>query len=460
MSFLYLVIVALLSTPSHSDFKSAVFKKNKQVHNVLLERWGGVKEGAFNQKINHLDSQDLRTFKQRYYYSSKFANSSSSPTILFICGEVECTAGDIASGFASVLAKSLKANIVALEHRYYGESQPFELLTAENLQYLKVTQALEDLNAFQKFAQRNLGYNGPWISMGGSYAGSLSAWYRLKYPQNVVGAFASSAPVKSKADFEEYDKHMSEVVNQQCAQNIRKVIKKVEEGLLDTQSSANLKKQFQSESIKEDLDFLYVVSDMAAWFIQYGRAQRLCGALERAPDLVAAYARVAVNFFEEIGITPEMAAMQSAESLVPGSNSAFGLRQWMYQSCSEFGFFQVAYRDPKISLRSSKINMDYHNSVCDRLFGLKSQVNTEITNQNYYLPLFDESSSRIFFTNGSEDPWSVLSITEKNGNNTNPNHVAILMEGAAHCSDLSSYSTDTVEATQLQFMSLSREWLK
>ena len=44
----------------------------------------------------------------------------------------------------------------------------------------------------------------PWVSFGGSYPGSLSAWLKLKYPHLMSGSVSSSGPLFAKVDFFEY----------------------------------------------------------------------------------------------------------------------------------------------------------------------------------------------------------------------------------------------------------------
>ena len=64
-------------------------------------------------------------------------------------------------------------------------------------------QALKDTAHFISSMSDEHGLS-TWITFGGSYPGALSAWMRLKFPDLVAGAVASSAPVYAKLDFHEY----------------------------------------------------------------------------------------------------------------------------------------------------------------------------------------------------------------------------------------------------------------
>jgi hypothetical protein len=63
---------------------------------------------------------------------------------------------------------------------------------------LNSEQALKDLAYFLNAMSTNKMYNinnNPWIAIGGSYPGALSAWFRYKYPHLTIGAIASSAVI-------------------------------------------------------------------------------------------------------------------------------------------------------------------------------------------------------------------------------------------------------------------------
>jgi pimeloyl-ACP methyl ester carboxylesterase len=88
------------------------------------------------------------------------------------------------------------AEFWVVEHRFYGESQPFTSWSTENLQYLNSQQALADLAYF-------IGQMNPMVDnkrrttfvIGGSYPGALSAWFQERYPHLSVGAWSSSGVV-------------------------------------------------------------------------------------------------------------------------------------------------------------------------------------------------------------------------------------------------------------------------
>lgn len=124
----------------------------------------------------------------------------AGPVILYICGEAECR-GISDQSFTAKLAQQTHGLVLALEHRYYGKSLPFgaDSLSVKNLKYLSAEQALKDLAYFltkmSKSGQYKITPKNPWITIGGSYPGALSAWFRNKYPHLTIGALASSGVV-------------------------------------------------------------------------------------------------------------------------------------------------------------------------------------------------------------------------------------------------------------------------
>ena len=265
--------------------------------------------GKFDQLVDHFAAKGTKifgkTFKQRYFVDASAAKGPSSPVIYYLCGEGTCD-GPSSTPEVNALAKKYGAYRVALEHRYYGYSQPFPTLTPVNMQFLSMDQAIEDLATFQRSLQQSMKLTGKWISMGGSYPGELSAFYRLKHPELVAGALASSAPVLAKADFFEYDRHVARVAGPECLAAIKKVVSDVEAKLHQTDSAAQVKALFKASDVKDNVDFLYVLADMAATAIQYGYQDSFCGALKAGMannTATESYAKAGNELFANFGLT-------------------------------------------------------------------------------------------------------------------------------------------------------------
>lgn len=360
-----------------------------------------------SQRIDHFTPQDRRTFQQRYYEYLNFFDAPSGPVFLMICGEATC--GGITNDYSAVLAKKFNAALVSLEHRYYGKSSPFMELTTKNLTYLTTNQALYDLASFRNFYQALLRtrfnltqLENPWIVFGVSYAGALSAWFQLKFPHLSRGSLASSGVVEAIFNFTVFDEQVSESAGPACSKALRNITALVEAGLL--QNATAVKSKFGAEQLVIDGDFMYFLADAAAIAFQYGNPDTLCGPVvsgrPHEQDLLEVYASYVSSYYvNTFGSSVDTYDQEHLKKTEAGVNS--GDRQWWYQVCTELAYFQVAPENN--SIRSHLVDSKYHLDLCSNVF--KPGTYPEVNITNMYYGGAGIAGSRIFFTNGSQDPW-------------------------------------------------------
>ena len=108
------------------------------------------------------------------------------------------------------------------------------------MRYLNSEQGLSDIAYFINYIKKNSLHgtdkNTKWITIGGSYAGAMSAWFRSKYPHLTVGAIGSSGVVLAVEDFSAFDGqiYQSALKNgQECVDILRNVNQYVE-GVIDS----------------------------------------------------------------------------------------------------------------------------------------------------------------------------------------------------------------------------------
>ncbi len=162
------------------------------------------------------------------------------------------------------MAQRLQGLVLTLEHRFYGRSLPFgnDSLTVQNMRLLNSEQALKDLAYFtEQVTTKGLHgvKNNPWISIGGSYPGALSAWYRYKYPHLTIGAIASSAVINAIIDFKDFDEQMFLSANKSgdfCPKALNDSSTRVQ-ATLEKGEGAQLKAQFPGADKLTDDEFLF-----------------------------------------------------------------------------------------------------------------------------------------------------------------------------------------------------------
>jgi len=156
-------------------------------------------EHNFTNVIDHYNYQVNNTYSQRYWINDKYWNDTASPNFIYICGEYRCSVPETRL-FPFMVGASHGARLFVLEHRFYGDSQPFDNWNMTSLTYLSSEQAMSDLAYF--LGAMNL--DNParqTIVIGGSYPGALSGWFRSRYPHMAIASWASSGVVQPIADF-------------------------------------------------------------------------------------------------------------------------------------------------------------------------------------------------------------------------------------------------------------------
>ncbi|KAJ8310043.1 hypothetical protein KUTeg_011908 [Tegillarca granosa] len=141
------------------------------------------------------------------------------------------------------------------------------------------------------------------------------------------------------------------------------------------------------------------------------------------------------------------------------SSAAEGGRQWTYQTCTEFAYFQSS--DLPSQPFGHHFPLNFSVQQCMDIFGQKFneefiQIAVNRTNINY--GGYAMKASKTVFPNGSIDPWHALSFTET----VSPDAPAIYIDGTAHCANMyPAADTDPPQLTQARqtIQKLIGQWL-
>ncbi|KDO26778.1 hypothetical protein SPRG_20580 [Saprolegnia parasitica CBS 223.65] len=406
-------------------------------------------------------------WSQRYHYNDEWYGGPGSPVFLYINGEWEAKAQTVASSRSTMndLAKKHKAMVVAVEHRYYGDSIPNgDRSKAAMQKYLSSDAALADLATFHAFFTEKHNLQGAaWIAWGYSYAGMLSSWFKLKYPSLVAGAVASSAPVQAQVDMKEYlegvTRGLKHYGGQECVDNVKSAMDSlhalVEADSDELYDSFGICSKLSTQRNKYRFEWMmaHEFKAMAQYKVHNGRSLATACTVLKNPSFGA----TPLDRLSKLYMTAAKACPTKSPKPTPApstkkpspttdddrpiwgrqlkqaADNQFG--QWGYQTCNEFGFLQTATTGVSSPFRGLGFLTPENvlaSSTC-AAFGInaaKLQANVDATNAKN--GGWDIDVENVIFTNGAIDPWAGLSVTKQP---KNPKSKYIVIEGATHCED-------------------------
>ena len=120
----------------------------------------------------------------------------------------------------------------------------------------------------------------PWITVGGSYAGAMSAWFRSKYPHLTVGAIGSSGVVLAVEDFKAFDEQIYQSAlksGPECVAALQDINQYVED-IINGEGRAAFQAQFKAEKLTAK-EFLFYWADVVVFQFQDSKRVEFCASV-------------------------------------------------------------------------------------------------------------------------------------------------------------------------------------
>ncbi|CAG2181618.1 unnamed protein product, partial [Oppiella nova] len=208
------------------------------------------------------------------------------------------------------------------------------------------------------------------VVFGGSYAGSLAAWFREKYPNIAVGAIASSAPVLAEVDFKEYMSVVNDSLGTEEASQALDELLTTPEGVKKVRQMFNLCDTFDGTDTLDVAYFIYHLSESIGIAVQYNTGiDGICGIMNNPSGgtPLQRYAKVHGYPGTKRDDCYDYKYTDLVKSLNHTFKGDFGTRQWTYQTCTEFGYFMST--NVKDCLFGHNVPVHYYTQQCIDVFG-------------------------------------------------------------------------------------------
>ena len=294
---------------------------------------------------------------------------------------------------------------------------------------------------------------------GGSYPGGLASWYRAAYPDASVGSLSSSGVVNPIIDFYQFDEQVSAAIGNKCGTRLKKISRAFDKATEAKDTFKEALRLFECESDMSETDFLYMIADGWSMADQYGSKSKLCSAIMAVPEdsssdvLMKTYAAFNNDLWGKQFCSQ---GFYNTAALADPARWETNARSWRWQTCYQVAWFNTAPASG--SIRSQKVNLEYHLQQCATVFGEKMVPAINDINRQFggEMPV----AHKVFYSDFADDPWQRASVSYPPAEDQ-PYSLAMCND-CGHCMDLHAPSeSDPVQLqeTRNDFKTYLKKWL-
>ncbi len=373
-----------------------------------------------SQAVDH-KSENGQHFDQRVFVRHR---GFDRPTIMVTEGYVADYA--LIPQYDEELAMYLDANLVVVEHRYFGKSVP----QPKDWKYLNLSNATADLHHVNQVLREV--YKGPWISTGISKGGQTTIYYRYFYPDDVE----ASVPYVAPLNFSVADKRVYHFQDTVATAECRTRLKEIQRDLLSRREI--FEKMFADSAAARGLTFTkvggvhkafeYNVLEMGFAYWQWYPVP--CEALPEAGN------NPAEIFHAFVGAAGyDFFADQSISDFEP----------FFYQALTEMGFYSYNITDFKDLLLYVK-DPGFNHTLPE---GIRVKYSNRLNRKvNRWI---QKDGNNMLYVYGAYDAWASTAVQP--GSKTNARK--FLLPGGSHASRLRNFD----EKKRKEAISLLQQWI-
>ena len=336
-------------------------------------------EITIRQSLDHSNPKDK--FNQCIYIGFQ---DFDAPTVIVTDGYAIDYASK--SDYSNELTTELKANLVVVEHRFFGKSIPDNI----DWKVLTMKQSADDYHFIKAILDKIL--IGKWISTGISKGGQAALSYKMFYPKDVAATVVYGTAVKNKQTITT-DSLLFNLSQTTCGKKLSELqyfLFKHKNILLPYFTEYTSQKKFDFKPLDNESVFDYLLLELPFSFWQNGNQ------CEEIPDTTATADNL-VSYIIKI-VPPRFFSSINKMQLEPA----------FYMFYHELGYYEYDIKPFKNYLKQK----DYSNKYF-------APQGVPIQFDNTYQKTLSEfiknnTSKDIFFIYGQNDPWALQTTTIKN----------------------------------------------